>query len=72
MYDVQRAQRRNRIMLVIGLILFTGALSLFVAGYRGLAGWALLISCGANLVSAVVGRRALSRVRASTHQARKG
>ena len=68
MYDIPRAQRRNRIALVIGIFIFLGALSLFVAGYRGLAGWAVLISCAVNLLSTIVGRRALSRLSAaSTH-----
>lgn len=68
LYDIPKAQRRNRIMLVIGIFLFLGALSLFVAGSRGLVGWAVLISGAVNLLSAIVGRRALSRLSAaSTH-----
>jgi len=60
MDDFEKAMRSNRWLLAFSAVLFIGALSLVVAGYRGLAGWAVLLSCGVNLLSAVIGRRALA------------
>lgn len=61
MYDLERAPRRNRWLLGFSLAVFLGALSLFVLGYRGLAGWAVLLSSTANLLGAFIGRRTLAR-----------
>ena len=61
MYDLETARRRNRWVLGLTLALFVGALSLFITGYRGLAGWAVLLSCTLNLLGAIIGRRTLAR-----------
>ena len=66
MYDLDKARRRNRGLLALSTVLFAGALGLVVMGYRGLAGWAVLVSCFANLMTALAGRRALGRLTAAT------
>jgi hypothetical protein len=65
MYDLEKEKRRNRRLLASNIVLFIGALSLFVAGSRGLVGWAVLLSCGANLLGVLLGRRALARLGAA-------
>jgi hypothetical protein len=65
MHDVDKAQRHNRTLLAVNLVVFLGALSLIVVGYRSLAGWPLLVSSIINVMSALAGRRALSRVSAA-------
>ena len=65
MSDVGKAQRNNRILLAVNLVVFAGALSLVALGYRGLAGWILLVSSVINVISALAGRRALSRLSAA-------
>jgi hypothetical protein len=66
MYDIEKAQRSNRIVLAIACVLLIVALSLVAFGHRGLAGWAVLASSVGNLMLALVGRRALNRLRAAS------
>lgn len=66
MYDLRTARRRSRWMLAFTLSLLAGALSLFVMGYRGPVGWAVLLSCTVNLFSVIIGRRALARLDAAS------
>jgi hypothetical protein len=62
MDNLEKARRRNRILLAVSIILFAGALSLVFLGYRGLAGWAVLLSSFANLMSAIATQRSLGRL----------
>jgi len=73
MYDIDKERRRNRVFIAVSVILVIGAASNFVLGYRGVAGWAVLLSCVASLGSALAGRRALSRLSATaTDRGRAG
>jgi hypothetical protein len=68
-YDLSKARRRNRALLTISVVLFAGALTLIIVGYRRLAGWAVLVSCFVNLMAAIAGRRSLDRLGvAATHR----
>ena len=69
MHNVERARRRSGILLTVGLVLFAGAATLVLVGYRGLAGWAVLLSTFANLMTAIAIRRSLGRLPvAPTHR----
>ena len=62
MYYLEKARRRQRVLLYVGVVLFAGALILVLLGYRGIAGWAVLLSCFFNLMTAIATRRSLARV----------
>ena len=64
-YDIEKARRHNRAFLALTSVLLVGAVGLVISGYRGLVGWMLLTSCAINLMSALAGRRALSRAKSA-------
>jgi len=73
MYDIGREQRRNRVLIAVNVCLLIGALSLMLLGYRSIVNWMLLFSSIGNLVSTLIGRRALSRLStALTYRDRAG
>jgi hypothetical protein len=57
MTNLEKASRRQRVFLPIAVFLFAASLTLFLWGYRGIAGWLVLTSSLANLMTAVAIRR---------------
>jgi len=48
-------------LLPLSIVLFGSALVLIILGYRGIATWAVLVSCFANLMTAIALRRSRDR-----------
>ena len=65
MYDIAREQGRNRVLIAVNVCLLVGALTLMLLDYRSLLNWMLLVSSTGNLMSTLIGRRALSRLSAA-------
>ena len=65
MYDIAREQGRNRVLIAVNVCLLVGALTLMLLDYRSLLNWMLLVSSMGNLMSTLIGRRALSRLSAA-------
>jgi hypothetical protein len=61
MSERPQAARGQRYLLPISIVLFAGSLGLILAGYRTIAGWLVLVSCFATLMTAILLRRSQDR-----------
>jgi len=62
MYDIAREQRRNRVLIAVNVCLLVGAVTLILLRHRDLVNWMVLVSSIGNLMSTLIGRRALARL----------
>ena len=63
MQDLDKAYRRQRILLPVTIVLLAGSVILIFLGKRGTANWFVLVSSFANLMTAIALRKTHARDR---------